>query len=106
MGVRVTPDQGSDVRKGRYKDFSKNDLKILSDSLVTCGEAQVIEWQEFFFFFFFFFFFLLPLTVCRQSSQNLLKSSANLPNVNMEDLWHQDHIMDSVRPFSDTFGPR
>ena len=49
-------------------------------SLVTCGEAQVIEWQELL------FLFLLGFTFCRESSQNLIKSSSNLSKKDMKGL--------------------
>ena len=52
-------------------------------NVFTCGEAQVIEWQELLFFFF--LFLLLGFTICRESSQKLTKSPSNLSKLNMED---------------------
>ena len=52
--------------------------------IFTCGEAQVIEWQELLLLFF--LLLLLALSVCRESSQNLSKSPSNLSTFNMGDL--------------------
>ena len=72
---------------------------ILVFVIFTCCEALVIEWQELLFFVVFLLLLLVILT-CHLSSklsklvQIIFKLFQN---------WHQDQVMDSVRPFFKTF---